>query len=239
MINHIKKIVILLAIIIVPLNSCFAVNADSLKERILINSNGDAEIFVNITIDSAKIFTIKLPWNFSQKVKKITTAPGFGANIITKQGNKYLLVKSIDSTLFSHIYVKVEVEKFFDFENEKIKDFGNYTVTYRFMNTSLDKIKIYQAEIILPMGFNITSVDESFPEQTESNPDSPFTISRENKQNKVVIHSTKLKLGTNTFIKFRFKEELKTYTLLMILIALAGLYLVFFRDIIKVKENSK
>lgn len=239
MINFIKKIVLLLAIIIIPLNSCFAVSADSLKERILINSNGDAEIFVNISIDSAKVFTVKLPWNFSQKVKKITTAPGFSANMISRQGNKYLLVKSIDSTLFSHIYAKVEVEKFYDFENEKIKDYGNYSISYRFMNTTLDKIKFYQVEIVLPEGFNITSVDESFPELTESNPDVPYFISREKNLNKVVLHSSKLKMGTNAFINFRLKEEHKTYTLLIMLLLVAGLYLVFFRDVIKIKENSK
>lgn len=239
MINIIKKIIIVLAVVIIPINSCYAISVDTLKERIVINSKGDAEIFVNTTIDSAKVFIVKLPWNFSQKVKKITTVQGFYANLISKQGNKYLLVKSIDSTLFSHIYAKVEVEKFFDFDNAKMKDFGNFTIDYRFMNTTLDKIIYYQAEIILPEGFNVTSVDESFPEQTESNPDIPCKINREENLNKVVLHSSNLKMGTNAFVQFRFKEENKSYTLLIVLLLIAGLYLVFFKDIIKTKDNSK
>ncbi len=212
----------------------YSQTAEYLNEKIIFEENGDAEITIDFALDKKMVNFLLLPYNFKQLPLNINdNNKNISYKVVTIEGNKFIKVTSVDSLPFSKGKVIFNLRDFFVLKNEKITDFGNYTFKYRFINTKFAKINSYMLEILLPLNFNITSVDESIPKQSEDTPKSPFEISRESNRNKVILTSKDVKLGENAFVKFRFKSENKS-PIVFILFALAGvLYLVFFTDIVK------
>ncbi|MFH0733228.1 MAG: hypothetical protein V1773_00415 [bacterium] len=235
-INYINKPNIFFSLLFfIFLNSInYSQTAKYLNEKIIFEESGDATVIIDFSLENKLVKTLLLPYNIkSFPVKIISHNKNINYKIVTIEGNNFIKVFTTDSLRFNKGSVTLNIKDFYNLKKEKITDFGNYTFKYRFNNSKIAKINDYKLEILLPVNFNITSVEESVPKQSEDSPKSPFEISRESNRNKVVLTSKDIKLGENAFIRFRFKSEKKS-SLVFILFALAGvLYLVFFTDVLK------
>ncbi len=227
-------ILTIILLIFLPL-ATFAQTADKLNEVIKINDNGDADYSISINTDKYYFREMLIPLNIKSELTELKTENGFAAKQISLQGVDYIYIVKKDSIATNKVVINAKIKEYFNFNKEKVKDFGNYTLKYRFINTKFNKINEYSVKIILPKKYNITSVDESIPEATEESVKSPFTLGKEEDCYTVTLSSDNVKLGENLYIKFRFKEGEKTYLLGILLGAIAIGYLIIFRDLRKPK----
>lgn len=227
------------------------------SEKIYLNTNGNTDIIWEFIIQKNHKDRILLPWSFPESYfNKINFNVYCCSGQIKNESddslnNKTLTValKKIEGTIFlelnsigikdsSKLEIKFTLPEYFVIKNEQVEEFGNYTFKKKFVNTTPTQIKNFSSEIILPSGYVITSVLETIPKQASEDPVSPFQISRTNELNSVIIKTPILKLGDNTFIKFRFKSDAKSPLLMILLVIVGGFYLIYFRDIIKSPKNN-
>lgn len=217
-----------------PLAS-FAQTADKFNEVIKINITGDADYNLSINTDKYYFREMLIPLNIKQELTELKAENGFFAKQIYLQGINYIYIVKKDSTTGNKVVINGKIKEYFNFKDEKVKDFGNYSLNYRFINTKFNKINEYSIKIILPSKYNITSVDESIPEASEESVESPYILGKEDNNYNVTLRGKNLKLGENLYIKFRFKEGEKTYILGILLSVIAIGYLIIFRDLRKPK----
>jgi hypothetical protein len=225
------------------------------KEEIYLEKNGEAKVICYFKFEKDSIEEIRLPWNFSAEgVDKITfklcgnkspypETEALSPKVVVNEGVFFIQLKF---TRFHHntdYCLEYRLPALFNFNKEKIADFGNYTFKYRFINTMLPEINNFSSEIVLPYGYLVTSIDETIPKQTEDNPVSPFQVTNKGKNSSVIIKAAKLKLGEQSYVKMQIKSDKKSLFLFIIVIVVGILYLYFFRDLVspKVKpdENGK
>ncbi|HPN38088.1 MAG TPA: hypothetical protein PL041_06760 [Melioribacteraceae bacterium] len=218
--------------------SSYAQTVEQLKEELSFNENGKANLKVSIKLEKGNVYNLLIPYNFNGKISEISTEKGFYAEKVNIQGINYLFINRKDSIKFSECNITVIIDEYYDFNNEKISDFGNYLLKYRYINTRFSKIKNYLLKIVLPQKYNITSVDESIPEATEDSPKSPFKLGNKDGKYFVELTGENVKLGENLYIKFRFKENNKSILLAILLGFIAIGYLIIFKDLRKSKAEK-
>jgi hypothetical protein len=218
----------------------------SFKEEIFLEKNGEANVVWDFKLEKNSIEQIKFPWNFSTDgaakiVFKIN--PGFSSDkdaldpkIVVNDGVYFIQIGFTKIPHNTEYHVEFRLPLLFNFNKEKVADFGNYTLKYRFINSMLAGIDNFSSEVVLPEGFVVTSVDETIPKQTEDNPVSPFQVTSHDKKSSVVIKAPKLKIGEQAFIKIQIKSDRKSMFLLIALMLAGVLYLYFFRDLVAKKK---
>lgn len=251
---------IILLIFIVSFTVSDITSAQTLKEfsqKISMWADGKANVELNFIIVKENKDKILVPWSFTKpdsagvsfnvflnhkQLKSLKDSSGnkyYPVEFITMEGTDFLELNVSSFDDFDTITIKFTVSDFFNIKKTKIESFGNYTLKNKFVNTTSTLLKDFSSEIILPQGYDITSVDESIPKQENNDPISPYSISRKGELNSVILKSSGLKLGDNTFIKFRFKQEKKSPFILIILSVTGILYLLFFRDLIRPISTNK
>jgi len=222
-------------------------------EKIFLEKNGEATIVWDFKLEKNSVEQIKFPWNFSTEgTNKIVFKifPNVSNNnnssldkeelipaIIENDGIYFVLINFSKIPHNTEYHLEFHLPLLFNFNKEKVADFGNYTFKYRFTNTMVAEIKNYSSEIILPDGYVVTSIDETIPKQTEDNPASPFQVTSNGKKNSLIIKAQKLKIGEQAFIKMQIKSANKSSFLFISLLLVGILYLYFFRDLVVKKEN--
>jgi hypothetical protein len=123
------------------------------------------------------------------------------------------------------------VPGFFDWKKEKVSDFGNRTLEYRFKNNLPTRVQDYSMELLLPPGYAVNTVDDSSPKLTSKTPVPPYKIVRSGDQYGIALKASKLGVGDSSFVKIRFKDGGKSTALLVLALAACALYLFGFRDL--------
>ncbi|HMN47539.1 MAG TPA: hypothetical protein PKD67_00220 [Ignavibacteriaceae bacterium] len=260
--SFIKKILsnnffYLILIILSCSNLTSAQVLQNFSEKIYLSTNGNTDVNWKFIIQKNHKDRILLPWSFpesyfdkinfnvyccnGQKINEINDSLNnmtLTASLKKIEGTVFLELNSIGIKDSSKLEIKFTLPEYFVIKNEQVEEFGNYTFKKKFVNTTSTQIKNFSSEIILPSGYVITSVLETIPKQASEDPVSPFQISRTNELNSVIIKTPILKLGDNTFIKFRFKSESKSPILMILFVIVGGFYLIYFRDIIKSPKNN-
>ncbi len=233
---------ILLGILLIIFCGTVSFAGNDLKrynEKLYLDQNGNLNVRVEFQVKMDTGCQIKLPMNFVNTDKLESHNPGIKEiRIVNLDGVKYVLLHTFahPDSMQTYIY-SFGVKKYFDFEKNK-SEFGNFIFSYKYINTCPVKIDKYESNIILPEGYAVSSVLETVPKVKNNNPESPYDLGRIDGRNFVKLNNSKMGLGENSFIKFRFKSEEKSKFLLVFLIVIAAAYLFLFRDLI-IKTNKK
>lgn len=233
---------LLIAFIILSFN-IYSQKIDRFFESIDFNGEGNDFVVYELLASENDSDSLLLPLNFPSSKKSIIstlliiskndTISGIKSEIVNRNGIEFINI-DFDS-IYSNfrLIVKFSVESFFRFSDEKISDYGNYSVKRVFQNTTFSGIKNFHSELVLPEGFNVTSITETLPKQKSEETDVPYELSKVNNRTTILMKSSNLKLGDNVMINFRFKESEKSFLLMILLLIIAALYLYSFRDLVK------
>lgn len=233
---RIFKILFVVAIFITNINSQTLINRYS--EKLMLENDGNLKLDITFNLKSDSMHTLSLPLNFNNKDVKILNYDSTIQDIKLEKndGVKFIVIyfKGFSDSLIDY-NLKLEVKNYFDFEKNKT-DFGNYILSYKFVNFSSLKIRKIESYIFLPEKFVFTSVLETLPKQKSNNPEDIYVFSRENSRNYIKLKNSDLGIGDGIFIKFKFKMEEKSKIFLVILVFIAVGYMIFFRDLVKQKK---
>lgn len=211
----------------------FAQVVNEFDEKIFFENNGKAKVVWDITFQSSLNQEIFLPYNFNEIKDVKIESENCEAKLIVKGENKFIAIRNVSS---SNIKLKLYLNKFIVLSESE--EFGNYVIKYRFINTTFDKINKFNSYLVLPIGFVVSTVDETIPKQSEDNPVFPFQIGKIENRNSVQLLNSNMKLGDQAFIKLQIKHEKKSPVVFIIFSLFAIGYLYLFRDLISKNQNK-
>lgn len=243
-------------VLLIMLNFSFATKIDSLTEIFKLDQTGKASVTWLLEIRQNFSRELLLPWNFlaepdlSVEFRIVVSSSGglkddltsnsnlentTPAFLIEKEGVRFVKI-ILPDTLPVVMKIQFEIPEFYNFQKEKKSDFGNYSFKKRYSNTSISEIKSFSSEIVFPAGFDITTINETIPQQSEDDPVTPYQISRREGKNCVILKSDGLKLGEDVFIKLQIKSSQKSPYLWIGIVLIGMMYLIYFRDLVKFKK---
>lgn len=211
----------------------FAQVVNEFDEKIFFENNGKAKVVWNITFQSSLNQEIFLPYNFNEIKDVKIESENCEAKLIVKGENKFIAIRNVSS---SNIKLKLYLNKFIVLSESE--EFGNYVIKYRFINTTFDKINKFNSYLVLPIGFVVSTVDETIPKQSEDNQVFHFQIGKIENRNSVQLLNSNMKLGDQAFIKLQIKHEKKSPVVFIIFSLFAIGYLYLFRDLISKNQNK-
>lgn len=237
--------------------SIFAQKPNIYSEKIVMNENGSANIVWKFT-DDGNSNELLFPWNFNNKnladlrfnlykIGKskadsdslIQLATSNNPSVVDRDGIKFISLKIDQGARNKAWQIEFSLKDFIEFPENNAEEYGNYSVKYRYINTSFSQIKNFESILVLPSGYVIVSIDETIPKQTEDNPVSPYQLGVTDAQNSVTLKVQNMKLGEHAFVKMNVKREAKSYLVFFVFGAAGFLYLFFFRDLVTKKTVLK
>jgi hypothetical protein len=212
----------------------------SLTEKINVESSGTAQVEITVKVAKGEPGTLLIPTSFKTAENlKIDGLPGATVALAEKEGVRVFAVSVPEAPSEKQaIKLTFSTPGFYDWKGEKITDFGNRTLQYRFMNTLPTKVLSYTMNLMLPAGFVVNTVDESQPKLTSKSPKPPYKIIRNGNQYGISIKAGKLGVGDFSMVKIRFKSEGKSTGFMVAALALCGLYLIGFRNTIRSEAGT-
>ncbi len=212
-----------------------AVEIASMTEKIAVDPAGAAQVEIGLKLAKAEPGTILIPSSFKTADNlKIEGLPDASVALVDKDGIRAFAITAKDApTDKQTIKLTFAAPGFYDWKGEKLADFGNRSMQYRFMNTLPAKVQSYKLDLILPAGYVINTVDESQPRLTSKSPTPPYQIVKADDRYGISIKSSKLGVGDTCMVRFRFKDGSKSVGFLVASLAVCGLYLVGFRDSVR------
>lgn len=238
-----KSFYIIFLIVLLTLFTGIAKASDNIKlynEVYTFFENGRAEVKITIITDSINNF-ISVPLNKSRA--EDIKSPSENLNIrqqISDDSINYISIER-NQGIFSAgdtIQINFVIEKFPDFENEIISDFGNRTFAYNFRNLTGFRIDFYKCELILPENYTVNKIVDIKPQLKDTATYEQVKLRQTDGKNLIELRAQKLKKYDVTSVKFRYKSQNKSYIFLAGIIIAGILYLLFFRNILK-KDNKK
>ena len=212
----------------------------SLEERIALDPTGTATVAVTVKLAKAEAGTVQVPTRFkAAEGLKVEGLPGVAVALSDKGGVRAFAL-NLPAAPPDPAVVKIAftVPGFYDWKKEKVADFGNRSLEYKFMNTLPGKVQAYALELMLPPGYLVNTVDDSTPKLTSKTPVPPYKILRVNGISGISIKHKDLGIGDTCSLKIRFKEDRKSIALLVGGLVLCGLYLVGYRDLVSHRPKA-
>jgi hypothetical protein len=212
-----------------------AVEIASLTEKITVESSGAARVEMTVMVAKAEAGTLFVPSGFKTAENlKIDGLPDATVALVEKEGIRAFAITTKEAPSEKQaIKLSFVAPGFYDWKGEKLADFGNRSMQYRFMNTLPAKVQSYKLDLMLPAGFVVNTVDDSQPKLTSKSPAPPYQIIRNGDQYGITIKASKLGVGDYSMVRIRFKDGSKSTAFLLVALAGCALYLIGFRDTIR------
>jgi hypothetical protein len=236
--NKIKLILMLCVLaagMVLPILRGEALEIASLNEKIAVESSGTARVETSVKFAKAEAGTLLVPSSFKTvNDLKVDGLPGASVALTEKDGIRVFAITAPEApSEKQELKLSFTVPDFYDWKKEKVADFGNRSMQYRFMNTLPTQVKSYSMELLLPAGFVVNTVDDSQPKLTSKTPLPPYQIVRKGDQYGITIKASKLGVGDFSLIRIRFKDGSKSMAFVLVALVICGAYLIGFRDIIR------
>lgn len=111
--------------------------------------------------------------------------------------------------------------------------YGKLDLSYRFLNSSFERIGEFSAELLLPQGLAVHSVQSFAPKPKKAGMSAPYELVGLDGRRGLRMMAGDIRLGESVVLQGELGRERKSRLLLYLLVALALSYLVFFRDMLK------
>ena len=209
------------------------------SEKIFLNVDGSIKGEVEFIIKHDTSGSLMLPLNFVNGIKFYSDDSKVkDIEIDTMDGVRYIRINAKAAFDSSQTYkFQFLLKNYFDFEKNK-SEFGNFIFSYKYINTRPMRIDKFESFVVLPDGYVVSSILETIPKAKNNNPEFPFELGQIASKNYIKLKNSKMEIGADCFMKFRFKAEEKSKLLLIMLVIIAIGYLVFFRELIKNKKKK-
>ncbi len=111
------------------------------------------------------------------------------------------------------------------------------TLRYAFVNSQVSLIKEFGMLVTLPEGYRFQAVREQLPKQTKSEVEPRVRLGGEGGRQNALLRLANLKQGDDTSMQLEVVPDRRSLLWLAVGVALSGLYLVLFRDLIARKDT--
>ena len=208
-------------------------------ETVVLDRDGSAEIRLSLAFADRTEPMVLIPVRYAALLNLHVQGVAKGAVRQVENKGNYFVALDFAGTGPSPAAIEISFQVKNYFENKGASTpFGNKELGYRFVNVTFARIGKLSAKLVLPAGFVINGIGSFSPKPKKSGMALPYTISRQDGKDVAGIAIDNVKLGDEITLHCTFKSTKKSLPLLLVLIALAVAYLVFFRDILKNGKNS-
>jgi len=116
---------------------------------------------------------------------------------------------------------------------ERAGPYGTVLCTFDAVNRTPYTIREFSGEVVLPDGFIVQRILDSTPGVKSRDPEPPYRVHKIDNRHAIRISRAEADLGDRLVLKLQLKRSARSWILIGTLLALAVLYLVFFRDGLK------
>jgi hypothetical protein len=227
--------------LLIPVAGSAGMDIASLSEKIEMDATGAAKVKIAARLAKAEPGTLLIPTSFKAvEGLKIDGLAGASVALTEKDGvRSFAITTPVAPSEKEPVMVSFSVPGFYDWKKEKVADFGNRGLEYRFLNTLPTRVQSYSMQLMLPPGYVVNTVEDSLPKLTSKSPSPPYQIVRSGDQYGISIKSSKLGVGDYCMVRIRFKDGSKSTAFLMSGLLLAGVYLIAFRGTARTPTEAK
>ncbi len=214
-----------------------------LHERITVGPDGDAVVEVTAVLGRGVAGDLLLPFDFEDgRDLAVLSGParfprddgGAASPLREVLGRTYLnLETSPSASAGDSVVVRAAVGGWFDRGGAR-RDYGEYSLAIGYVNTSRFVFRDFSLELVLPEGLLVHSVtDVAPPHDPKKNPEPPYAIGREADHGWAGLRLADFSPAETCRLALRVRPTRRGPIPLVVGLAAALLYLVFFRDVLK------
>jgi hypothetical protein len=212
-----KKYLIAISFLILISECASAITIDRMKELIVINNSGSADIDAELTILRMEDSVLYYPIRFSNATDfEVEPKEQFDFTIISENNTTMLKIvrkKVVGDT--TTILISFYVSHIFNIYEHPVLDFKSKQFANKLQILTFDKISDFISGVVLPEGYVISNVN-SFSSEGEN---STYNISNNGIRESIEIKSTNIKKGQSASVDFTFRAANKTKVTIAIVIA--------------------
>jgi hypothetical protein len=215
-------------------------------ESVRVGSDGDAEIEIRFVLGRGGPGGLLLPFEYDGGSDfRITSGParfpleGSGPRR-TVLGHRMLAVEAApEAAVGDTVRIAARVPGWYDAESSR-RPFGESGLSRRLLNTSSYVLRDLQLRIVLPPGQVVQAMDKLVPSyDPKRNPTPPYAIERLGDRLAVTLAVETLPPSGAVELGFGTRPARRPRLPLYLGLALAVLYLIFFRDVLKPAEGER
>ena len=213
------------------------------REALFLGPDGTATVEVAAVPAKGGFGDLLLPFAFSDGVDfRILSGPvsfagnegGPGSPTRRVLGSRMLDLRwTGDPAPGDTIVVRSDLPGWFDRAKAR-KAYGEFALSRSFVNTSEYVLRDFELATVLPEGMLVHSVTRVEPEyDSKKNPEPPFRVGRDADRGWASLHRSDLVPAGTARLDLNFRPAKRGSLPLIVGIALALLYLAFFRDVLR------
>lgn len=230
-----KKIGIILCVLLAGLLTMGAAsNIKSYHETYKMKADGTGTVSTQVELTDLGPGIVDVPlttWKGMQQVSVDGLPAGIQAQPLLKGDIPHLQL-IIPQGAPSELNMKIEFDVPAAKGQVKAKPEKEKKLYFRFLNSSQLPVKEYSFKLLLPEGEVVHSVTEQLP-KGKAGEGAQVQFIKEEKRQGLVLDAENLKFGETASVRLIAMEDKKSPALLILLGAIAVIYLIVFRDIVK------
>lgn len=201
-------------------------------ETIWLNGDGSARVEIEVACPAGTPSPFRIPLTANLTGITIRSVEHATASMVTEADRRYASI-DLGGTLAVPVTLLVSgtAGERFGAMKTPPKEFGNRTMTYRFLNSTPAAFGTVSNQVVLPDGYVVTAVDDSEPPSSESSTTPPYALVYRDGRHAITITARDVGLGDAVSVTFRFKERRVPPLIPIALFLLGAAYLVGFRSL--------
>ncbi len=202
-------------------------------ETVWMNADGSAHLDIQIDLPAGTTSPVRLPLGAGE-VGGLTVSGVDGASptLVSDAGRRYVSISfPTPPAAPATLRVSGDVQQFFAGMKSAPRAFGNRTMTYRFLNSTMMVFAKVDNQIVLPAGYVVQSIEDSEPSADESSTGPPYAIVVRDGRHAVRIAVDNVGLGGAASVTLRFKQRTIAPFVPAALLAMGAAYLIGFRSL--------
>jgi len=218
------------------------------KETITIGPDGNARVEIAVVLGQGGFGDLLMPFDFEDGSDfTILSGPAFFGTGTGDQPRPTLMAlgrrmlnlhTTADAAAGDTVRVSAHVPGWFDSEASR-RPYGVFFLSRRYVNFSAFVLRDFQVVLELAPGMVVHTIDRVVPAyEPKKSPVPPFAISHSGERVTATIKAAMLPPAAESRIDLRIRPARRGLIPLIAGIAFAGLYLLFFRDVLKPKKTE-
>lgn len=220
-----------LALVLAPLAAgpAAGVTVTRYAEEIRLAQDGSAAVTLTVALTGTPGEVVRLPFGHAKAdLSTLRVGGGLAPRVETLEGGLPVLVVTLPAEP-APLEVRVTVPRFVDFG--KAKAFGNRVLSHELVNATTGSCGRYEGTFLVPEGFRVNTIVETFPSESENSATRPYELVRVDGRDGLRLTEPSLGPAGRIAAKVRFKPAAHSPLFPGLLLAAGALYLYRFRDL--------
>ena len=215
-----------------------AADIDRMSYQVLLSTDGNIEMSITVET-SGTVLPLFIPCNPDMEVEQLVTLtipPDMIAEWTTGDGHDGIpgiLISGSSDVLKGTVVVVLVGRNPVFWDPERAGPYSTVLCTFDAVNRTPYTIREFSGEVVLPDGFIVQRILDSTPGVKSRDPEPPYRVHKIDNRHAIRISRAEADLGDRLVLKLQLKRSARSWVLIGALLALAVLYLVFFRDGLK------